>query len=106
MLSSIDRIKRIKVDTAAGGTVALIAAVASKRILVLALDITLVSGTLKFADGVTDLTGAMTFTSKTLPLMEVNGSAIPWYLTSAGAAFNAIFSGAVQCSGEILYLQE
>jgi hypothetical protein len=104
--ASLDRIKRVKVDTAAGGTVALIAGVANQRIQILGLDLTLAAGTVQFLSAAVTLTGAMTFTSKTLPLLPINDGVVPWYVCTAGSAFNAAFSGLNQCSGELIYLQE
>lgn len=106
MIASEDRILRKKVDTAAGGTVAVIAAVAGQRIYVLALDLSLASSTtIKFQSAATDLTGAMTCTSKQLPPVPLNHGLVPWFLCGVNEALNIVFGAAVQCSGEILYMQ-
>ena len=107
LIASEDRILRKKVDTAAGGTVALIAASTGKRIQILGMDLNLAtSTTIKFQTASTDLTGAMTCTSKQLPLATHNDRIVPWLVCNAGEAFNCVFGAAVQCSGVIIYLQE
>lgn len=97
----------VKIDTAAGSTVALVAGVTGKTTRVYAIVFTLASGTVKFNQGSTDLTGAMTLTFLNLaPMLRGEGDWQPHFLCASGAAFNLIFSGANQCSGYALYTQE
>lgn len=99
--------RRVKIDTAAGGTVALIAGVTGSTNRIFAVYLTLAAGSVKFNQGSTDLTGAMSLTSLALdPIRDDGGQLVPHFVCASGAAFNLIFSGANQCSGYVLYTQE
>lgn len=98
---------RVAIDTAAGSTVALIAAVAGKTTRVYAVYLTLAAGTIQFKQGSTALTGAMTLSALSLdPMKDDSGQLIPHFVCATNAAFNLTFSGANQCSGYALYTQE
>ena len=106
-VANLGRVVATKIDTAAGSTVALVPASAGKRVYVVAIALTLASQTtIKFQDGTTDLTGALTCTSFVLDQMNVGDRLIPRWTTSAGNAFNIVFGAAVQCSGAIWIIQD
>lgn len=80
----------------------LIAAVTSKKIVVLAMSLRLAtSNTIKFQSGAsTNLTGVMTATSLDLPYCPVG-----WLRTATGEKLNAVLGSAVQLSGWIVYVE-
>lgn len=95
------------IDTAAGSTVALVAASGTKTVRVYAVYLTLAAGTITFKQGSTALTGAMTLTSLALdPLEMASGEWVPHFIGASGAAINMTFSGTNQCSGYAIYTQE
>ena len=99
MSEKLKNIERVVINTAAGSTVEIKAAVAGKKIKVYGGFLTLASGTLIIKSATTALTGAMTLTTLQLPIMDFGGGFVPWFETVAGDALNFTFSGAVQCSG-------
>lgn len=87
-----------KIDSAAGGDVALITATALQvgrlyRLLVVAsADCTLI-----FKDGSTALTGAITVKAGSGFILDFDGE--PWFTTTVNTALNLTVSAAVQISG-------
>jgi hypothetical protein len=83
-------------------TGALVAAVAGQKIRVYKMALTIaVTGTVQFADGSTNLTGAMTLNAGTPFILPHDGNA--WFATSLGNAFNV--SVAQQLSGTMWFTQ-
>jgi len=97
-----------KVDDATG-SVAGVAAVANKKILVWGLLLTVPAGhTLTFKSNTTALTGPLATTGLLLepPLLASAAGGYPRFETTAGEAFNIVADAAVQVSGVIYYSTE
>lgn len=102
--TSVSDITRAVINTAAGGTVEIVAAVSGKRIKVYAIFFTLASATtVNIKSASTTLTGDMTLSSFSLDPMMFGKNMFPWLQTAAGEALNFTFGGAVQCSGVVYY---
>jgi len=79
-----------------------IAAVTKTIIRVYALFVSVATATtIEFEDGSTGLSGAMTLASGIPLVLPFNG--YPYFVTSAGNAFNVVPGGSVQTSGTIYY---
>lgn len=93
---------RSKVDStsgttaAPGGTTGLII-----RVYKLFLVINTPAVTIKFQDGSTDLTGAMSLAANGSITLDLDGQ--PWFVCSSGNAFNITQSGTTQISGAVYY---
>lgn len=94
-----------KIDISSSGDNEIVAASASlvtwvyRIFLVAAGDVTI-----KFRDGTTDLTGAMTLKAGGSITLDLDGE--PWFTTSTNTAFQINLSAAVQVSGRIYYLRD
>ena len=90
------------VSNAGGGAIAAPAATTGKIIRVYKLFLVVTSATsITFQDGSTALSGAMALAANGAITLDFDG--VPWFTTSAGAAFNVNSSNAVQVSGTIYY---
>lgn len=92
-----------KVDTAAGGDIAIVAAVAGKKVQVYrALLVGAATATIQFKDGATALTGVMTPATGFPFTLDYTGE--PWFESTAGATINLTLA-AVQTSGVVYFRQ-
>lgn len=90
------------INTATSGDTTVVAAVASRRIIVRQLFIRSEGATnVKFKDGSTDLCGGISFTTGVTLLL--NATSVPYFRTTAGTAFNVSQTANIQISGWVNY---
>lgn len=93
-----------KIDSAAGGDIAAIAAIAGKISRIYKMFLVVTGATvITFKDGSTALTGAMSLPANGAIILDLDGQ--PWFLTSINSAFNINSSAATQVSGALYFTQ-
>lgn len=97
-------VKQAKIDTASAGANELVAAVAAKKIRVIALTLVCAAAqAVTFKTATTALTGAMSFAAN--GGMDINRTPPNYFLeTVAGEALNLTLANAVQVSGTLNYI--
>jgi hypothetical protein len=105
-LPGVHQVKFAKIDTAASGDTALVAAVAGSKLTVIGFFLTSTSAlSITFKSGSTALSGAMAVAA--LGTLAVAGSpSAPLFQAAAGSALNINLSGSTQVSGSIAYIEE
>lgn len=104
------------INTAAGSTVEMVAAVSGKTIKVYDCFFALATATtVDIKSATTTLTGVMTLAASVIhhigpiaidPGDPVSSKAVPVLVCASGEALNFAFGGAVQTSGSLIYTQE
>ena len=94
--------KRAVISISSSGSNQVVAAVANQRIAIYGIDLSCAtSTTVQMLDGSTPLSGAMTLTSYSKPLTATG----PYWVGTAGNAFNIGLGAAVSCAGTLWYTQ-
>ena len=106
-LTDMNRMKRVVINTAAGGTIAAIAGVSGQTIRVYACELVFASSTtLDFKSAATSLTGPQTLLAKVLDFLRIGSGIYPRYVCASGETLNLVVGAAVQLSGVIYYTQD
>jgi len=107
VIANLDRIQRAVIDNSGSGTVTLIAASGSKRIVVLGMILTTsVATTWEFKSSAATFTGPMTLSALTLDITALGDRTFPWFVCGAGTEFQVVLGASVQLSGVVYYIQE
>lgn len=107
MLSSVGTCQEAVIDTAAGGTVELIAATASQTIRIYKIFVYANSANnLTFKDGSTNLMGVINLNANSGFVVDPDANGHCPYTLTAGNAFNMTCSAASQVSGRVWFIQE